>query len=133
MKADASIGFVFVYGTLKKGYGANYKLKDETFLGDFVSEDHFRVFGTGFPMAVLSTDGHPLRGEVYTVDTDTLRTLDAYEGYPSFYTRSKLIFKKIDDESRVAAWIYHIPDPEGYTFDHPLKPDENGLLVWTRE
>lgn len=132
MSTENEEGFVFVYGTLKKDEGANYKLDKETFFGEFVSESLFRVFGEGFPMAVLSTDGHPLRGEVYSVTQETLRNLDAYEGYPSFYTRSKLIFRNAEDDSRLAAWVYHINDPSNYVFKHPLKPREDSTLVWSR-
>lgn len=124
--------FVFVYGTLKKGYGANYKLEKDDFVGEFISESRFRIFGSGFPMAILSTDGHPVRGEVYNIRPSTLVTLDAYEGYPHFYNRSQLIFKSVHDESRLAAWMYHITDYEDTSFHHPLVPSEDGTLTWTK-
>lgn len=132
MNALTTDGFVFVYGTLKEGYGANYKLHREKKLGTFVSESKFRIFGDGFPMAILSKDGHPLRGEVYTLNAMTLPILDAYEGYPHFYGRDKLLFKEETTESRVAAWMYHIKDYRGTTFHHPLKPGADGILDWSK-
>ena len=123
--------FVFVYGTLKTGQAANYKMPSSGFIGNFVSDSLFRVFGEGFPMAILSTSGHPLLGEVYLCDRQTMATLDAYEGYPQFYTRDKLIFSNIEDGTKVAAWVYHIDNPEGY-YRHPLAPNDEGILDWTR-
>lgn len=144
MTMNNQLEYVFVYGTLKRGESANYKMPDGTedgsfegYVGDFISESKFRVFGEGFPMAILSTTGHPLLGEVYLVTRKTIEeALDPYEGYPNFYTRDKLVFSSVDPDGSmgrrsVAAWIYHIPKPEGY-YNHPLLPNDEGVLNWTR-
>jgi gamma-glutamylcyclotransferase (GGCT)/AIG2-like uncharacterized protein YtfP len=123
---------VFVYGTLKKGERANHKMGSE-FIGPAVSLDKFKVWGMGFPMAALSDDGNPLRGELYEVSLETLKgPLDSYEGYPTFYTRDLLEFDS--EGERHLAWMYHIPTeqadgyykPEGY-----LQPADDGTLNWS--
>lgn len=123
---------VFVYGTLRKGERANHKMGSE-FIGPAVSLDKFKVWGTGFPMAVVSDDGHPLRGEIYEVSPETLRgTLDPYEGYPHFYTRA--LFEFVSGDEHHIAWMYFIPteQAEGYSMPESyLQPADDGTLNWS--
>lgn len=85
---------VFVYGTLKRGYGNNHLLKFATFLGKATTADNWSMIGEGnsFPY-VLHTDdilGMQITGEVYEVDSWTLKSLDRLEGIPHHYKHEKV-------------------------------------------
>lgn len=97
---------VFVYGTLKQGHGNHRLLRGATLLGRSYVEGPWRLHDLGaFPAVVQAEATARVFGEVYLVDSDILGRLDILEGYPSFYTRTKVPtqFSK--------AWMYHInPD-----------------------
>ncbi len=82
---------VFVYGTLKKGFGNNSLLKDSKFLGEATTADRWLMIGKGmgFPY-LLKKDkmkGKIIKGELYEVDKNTLNRLDQLEGVPTHYKR----------------------------------------------
>ena len=84
---------VFVYGTLKRGYGNNRLLDNSTFVENAVLKDHSAIysFGTGgFPVA-FPAEGKNLTGEIWDISgphkKETLRRLDALEGEGYMYHR----------------------------------------------
>lgn len=85
---------VFVYGTLKSGYGNNRSLlSNATLVGDATTTD-----GCYGLYAISDSDAFPImtegegdvRGEVWFVTDEELEDLDRLEGHPSFYTRVKV-------------------------------------------
>ena len=99
---------VFVYGTLRKGYGNHHLLRDANFLGEAQVKATMYLMGY-IPYVSLNNDTNTVHGEVYKIDEDILRRLDQLEGYypsqpnTSFYNRS--VIKTIDGHE---AYIYHI-------------------------
>ena len=88
---------VFVYGTLKKGFGNHNILKDSKFLGKATTSDRWLMIGKGlsFPY-VLKKDkvkGKLIKGELYEVDSTTLKRLDQLEGVPTHYRRATTSIK----------------------------------------
>lgn len=121
----------FVYGTLKEGQGNHFYLRGCRKIGEAVTESRYKVYGHGFPLAVLDEQGHPLRGEIYEVDDpDVVDNLDMLEGNGSFYTRSVREFQDINGEKH-EAWIYEIP-AEYIRGDAPYQPDDRGEVSWRR-
>jgi gamma-glutamylcyclotransferase (GGCT)/AIG2-like uncharacterized protein YtfP len=118
---------VFVYGTLKRGFWNNYLLEGSELLGEGTTLERFSLYTVGFPYAVPDGGGLPLRGEVYRVDEETLKRLDALEGYPNHYKR-KLTEVKLDDGRLVKALIYYAERPRG----KPLSP-KSGVYSWEGE
>lgn len=59
---------MFVYGTLRKGGGLNFKIQDYgTFVGKFRTEARYSMYDMGCP--ILSAYGHTsIVGEVYRVE-----------------------------------------------------------------
>lgn len=96
---------VFVYGTLKKGFGNHTLLANSKFLGTDVVKDHTLIQSPGFPYMVES-EGSQARGEVYEVDERIVRYLDALEGYPTHYQK-----KEIRTEGGREVFTYYL-DPE---------------------
>lgn len=121
---DRSKGIrVFVYGTLKRGYG-NHPILDRggaTYLGDCEVGDNFTMLDLGmFPGVVRRTggDGGKVTGEVYQVSEECLHSCDLLEGHPNFYRREKVT------TPWKGAWIYLLP--ETYCKDGELDVIEGG-------
>jgi gamma-glutamylcyclotransferase (GGCT)/AIG2-like uncharacterized protein YtfP len=98
---------VFVYGTLKNGYGNHRILQQGE--ADFIGED--TVYGItlympaagSYPTAVRSKGRH-VHGEVYEVDARTFRHLDGLEGYPYMYDRTE-----VQTKGGHTVWVYVAP------------------------
>lgn len=80
---------IFVYGTLKRGFG-NHRLLETSRL---IGEDSIRglLINFGLP-GVIEGEG-TVQGEVYEVDADVLARLDRLEGHPHFYERTTTVSK----------------------------------------
>ncbi len=92
---------VFVYGTLKKGFGNHRLLVDSEKIGDRTLADHDIYAVSGFPGVVPGTD--TVEGELYEVDSETLRRLDALEGHPHMYTRTEVV---LSDGTKAETYIW---------------------------
>lgn len=102
---------VFVYGTLKQGYGNHSALEGATFLGRATVTAPVRLVDLGWYPGLVRTRDEvrtTVGGEVYEIDNDTLATLDLIEGHPSFYCRERL-----PTSLGLSAWTYLLP--EGYS------------------
>ena len=106
---------LFVYGTLKRGYGNNVLLKDARFVSEAVTFDSsYVMWGRGFPLVIEGqNDGHPVKGELFYIDEEQLASCDRLEGHPDWYCRQTRFFKRVDkdgkDKGVVSAWIYLQP------------------------
>lgn len=120
---------VFVYGSLKKGYGNSRLLANSVFVGEdeTVSEDFdLRCWG-GFP-AVYKGGHTSIKGELYLVDDSTLKSLDYLEGYPSFYDRERFRLR-----SGTCAWMYFIDSGERegtVCLDGTWSPDRKRMYTY---
>jgi gamma-glutamylcyclotransferase (GGCT)/AIG2-like uncharacterized protein YtfP len=103
---------VFVYGTLKEGFG-NYEYylagnPGVKKLGRCYIRGDYRMYTNGaFPMVVEGSDPSgdlPIVGEVFEIDENTLHSLDALEGHPDWYCRQKV------ETPWKKAWVYIMPD-----------------------
>lgn len=72
--------FVFVYGTLRRGFHNNYLLKHAEFIGKGQTEEKFRLVANGLPFVRTDKQVSNIKGEVYKINENTLRHLDALEG-----------------------------------------------------
>lgn len=95
---------VFVYGSLKKGYGNHRLLEDAKYLGTHVTDPAYTMVGLGgFPGVILTGDTS-IHGELYEVTPMEFEYLDGLEGYPSFYNRTKI------STDHGEAWMYYLDD-----------------------
>lgn len=107
---------VFVYGSLKRGRGNHRLLQGAQFLGPAqTDEDTFRMYDLGAYPGIVHEHGpnHPVKGEVYLVDDDTLKDLDRLEGYPGFYNRKTITvygqeFANGDELGHTEALVYFL-------------------------
>lgn len=98
---------VFVYGSLKQGYGNHPLIATGELLGEHITEPKYTMYSLGsFPAVTLRGDTG-ISGEVYAVDDETFARLDRLEGYPHFYDRTVI------DTPHGEAWMYFLEREEG--------------------
>lgn len=80
---------ILVYGSLKRGGRLHHALEGSDFIGPAVALG-FAMYDLGaFPGIVPHPQRSSIRGELYSVDADTLADLDRIEGTPSLYRREE--------------------------------------------
>lgn len=106
---------VAVYGTLRKGQGNSYLLREAKFIGDNVLDGEYRMVHLGGFPGVLPTHKTPtpIQVEVYEVTPEQAHGLDRLEGYRgvgenNFY--DKQLVTLVDGTE---AYIYLLSE-EGY-------------------
>jgi len=111
---------VFVYGTLKKGYG-NHRVMEKAG-GVLVepearTEPYYSMVNLGSFPGVVAHGKTAIKGEVYKVEE--LQWLDYLEGYPSFYNRVQVPIT-VGPTTHVC-WMYTLSDL--YLDQNPLIAD----------
>lgn len=93
---------VFVYGTLKEGYGNNRLLTGHTKVGDFIVQN-YKLYDCGFPVAWPS-EGEFITGEIWDIhdSQETLLRLDRLEGEGSMYNRTDIVAINNDGQEELA-------------------------------
>lgn len=98
---------VFVYGSLRKGFGNHRLLGNSTYLKDVSIKGMMYSLGP-FPAVVLNRDG-VVHCEAYEVTTETLNNLDRLEDHPNWYRR-----EEVTSDEGIIGWVYGMP-PEFIT------------------
>jgi len=95
---------VFVYGTLKKGFHNHFLIEQSILLStEAATRDPYHLSIGNFCIPYLQeAPGHPILGELYLVDDNTLNKLDELEKVPSHYLRKLITLENENDP----AWIY---------------------------
>jgi gamma-glutamylcyclotransferase (GGCT)/AIG2-like uncharacterized protein YtfP len=98
--------YLFVYGTLKRGFAANPMLSGQQFIQEAWTQPLYRLYRCGrYPGLVEdAAGGNAIRGEVWQVDEATLARLDAYEDVPHTFRRAPV--QLADFGPAVAAYFY---------------------------
>jgi gamma-glutamylaminecyclotransferase len=137
MESDEMIRNVFVYGTLKRGYGNNRLLANAEFVGEATTVGiRYKMLHAGFPVAMRSTEGkqrRPIVGEVFRIkeyDDVTLQLLDRLESNGRMYNR-RVVDVRLADGKRTRAWIY-LGDHKfwGYRREEFGVVDQDGRWIW---
>ena len=117
---EYNMNLVFVYGSLKKGFGNHRLLENSKYIakGGTVSEGFDMGSCGGFP-GVTSGGEYRIYGELYEVDDDTFERLDTLEGNGHFYEREEIDIMSISQPAaRVyKAWIYILDNYNYYRSD----------------
>lgn len=93
---------VFVYGSLKQGFGNHRLLEGSKYLGEAVTKPEFTMYDLGAFPAITRGGSSEIHGEVYEVDDNVFQRLDALEGYPNFYDRMQI------ETPYGEAWVYFV-------------------------
>jgi len=100
-----------VYGTLKRGLHNHFRMADQEYLGDVVTEPRYRVYDLG-PYPGLVTDaanGLAVTGELWAVNERCLAELDAFEDVPTWFIREPIAIAGRQDV--VCAYYLNSPRP----------------------
>jgi gamma-glutamylaminecyclotransferase len=90
---------VFVYGTLKRGFGNHRLLARAALVGEATIRGSMHDLGA-FPAVAIDGKAGTVHGELFDVDSPTMERLDRLEGTPHFYQR------KLVHTSAGEAWVY---------------------------
>lgn len=111
---------IFVYGTLKSGYGNH-----DVFLGgiehkDAVTvEEKYSLKSNGFFPAMFDTGVKRVIGEVYNVSPTVMKRIDMLEGNGHFYERKEIPVLTEDGEE-IKAWAYFMKHDESNWRDYRI-------------
>jgi gamma-glutamylcyclotransferase (GGCT)/AIG2-like uncharacterized protein YtfP len=127
MELSMATHLVFVYGSLKNGFGNHYHLQTARFLeATRTGSRSFRMESMGGFPAVLKNGSYAIEGELYEVDDRTLARLDQLEGNGHFYNR-ELVFLASGD----TAWMYILMHDRGnYSNNRRVKNTRNHTQRW---
>lgn len=99
--------YLFVYGTLMKGFGNHHLLETSEFIGLARTCEKYAMFAAGFPFVNPTLHRTVISGEVYLIETEeALLRLDRLEGHPDYYVRTEIDVELIDDLNKLRASIY---------------------------
>lgn len=105
---------VFVYGSLKRGFGNHGLLEHSKYVGITETVYHnFRMhplLGSFPAVTACIDDGFAIMGELYEVDLPTLKRLDMLEGNGSLYIRR--LVSVFSGNDIVEAWMYLMPEDD---------------------
>lgn len=96
---------IFVYGTLKQGWGNHRCIEGQEYLGHAETQyPNWQMYSLGgFPGV---TEGNKtITGELYAIDDEAFARCDRLEGHPNFYKR-RMIGILDGDGQEVNAWMY---------------------------
>ncbi|MCL4112889.1 UNVERIFIED_CONTAM: hypothetical protein GTU68_023855 [Idotea baltica] len=96
---------IFVYGTLRKGYGNHRLLKGSKLVCNAKSVEKYTMTAAGIPF-VSRKPLVEITGEVYEVPDDQLPSIDALEGHPHAYKREPMSYINLDTKEQGEAELY---------------------------
>ena len=111
------INYLFVYGTLKRGFVNSYFLRNSDFIGKATTQDRFDVYDVGFPCAYPNEDGKFIIGEVYKLTDEDFIFTDRLESNGYLYQRFVKSFVLHRRNEICRAWIYIIINPMGRLYE----------------
>ena len=111
--------YIFIYGSLKKGFSNDYLLDNSEFLGEAITVDKFcmkKYPGYNFPY-LSKEESVNIIGELYKIEKSVLKDLDILEENGSFYQREEI--SVLLNGIKIKAFCYFIIEPpknEGFCF-----------------
>jgi gamma-glutamylaminecyclotransferase len=106
---------IFVYGSLRKGFINNILLKNQSYLGEFITNKEYHLFGPKsllFPYLVENQINNikqtNIYGEVYDIDYDILKRIDDYTNHPDFFLRKQIKVQSVIDNSEIIVDTYFL-------------------------
>lgn len=116
--------YVFVYGTLKRGFG-NHRVMQEAggvYVGD-ATMHNMKMIGMGGIPCIDFGDGYEVKGEVYKVSNNKIHVIDILEGFSEHRTIKNNMYIRLkkdvvmEDNSIKKCYFYMINDYDGYVIE----------------
>jgi gamma-glutamylaminecyclotransferase len=115
---------VFIYGTLKKGFpNHDTYMESATRLGKYQTLEKYPLvlIGERHVPCMINTpgQGHRIEGELYEVDDDCLKKMDALEGtkQPDGYRRLLIPVRTVEESDAVPQKVHAYLMPPGIAKD----------------
>jgi len=103
--------YVFVYGTLKKGFSNHFFISDCEFICKSKTIDKYQLYPNidrSFPYLIINEKSQNIYGELYKIeDKEILETLDILEGYPIHYNKKNIEVENIETKEIYNALVYY--------------------------
>jgi len=93
---------LFVYGTLKRGFSNQERLRGATFEREASTAAGHALHSAGAYPALARTGAGVVHGEVYWLSPEHLAEIDEFEGCPHLYQRGEIA---LEDGTRAAAYL----------------------------
>jgi gamma-glutamylcyclotransferase (GGCT)/AIG2-like uncharacterized protein YtfP len=139
--------YLFVYGTLRKGFFNNKYLKEAEFIGEVKTYYKYTMMIENTLPFLLDVPLNHITGDLYKITPEILKKVDFLEGHPLLYTRKNIFvtnenFKEIIPFGRVKiAWAYFYNTTISETGDFKdhkekgvnyVKGNNRNSTVWNR-
>lgn len=127
---------VFVYGTLKKGYGNHRLLTGAEFVGNFATAPDYKIYCNGaypYMVEVGAGKGVPVEGEIYRISDEEQQRCDRLEGHPHMYLRKSIpIMHKIEEnvQDLIPTTIEGV---EAYIYQHSVRGSRECNTCWPKD
>jgi gamma-glutamylcyclotransferase (GGCT)/AIG2-like uncharacterized protein YtfP len=114
--------FLFVYGSMKKGFINHHRLDGNAqFVGFGKTVEKFILFPAEhylFPFVSKKSKDFNILGEIYKINKNILHVLDKLEGVPSSYNREEVDIM-LNNSKKIRAYMYFKNE-----LDNPVLSDE---------
>lgn len=96
---------LFIYGTLKRGHSNNHLLQNSQYQTETTTTPEYRLYDCGHYPALIKTphNGNKIKGEIWEIPPNTIKTLDTLEGTPWLYTRTEI---QTETHHNVQGYLY---------------------------
>ena len=127
MKPKYIIGkeiLLFVYGSMKKGFRNNHRLKDSIYLGKAETVSRYCMYPSltyMFPYVLESKKQFEIKGELYKIDGVTLDVIEQFEGEGFAYIRKEIDIQVNEKLHRAYIYFIHPDNRNGFDKDIQLK------------
>jgi len=105
---------IFVYGTLKSGQKNHHFLSSQIFVGPAVTMPRYLLWQPSWHPALedMPGQGSAVHGEIWSVDSDSLATIDEFESVPTLFVREEVLIQHHFGDP-VYAYFYNERAPAG--------------------
>lgn len=113
---QTEVCFVFVYGSLKKGFGNHKKwMKNTQFICNAVTKGYYALYRDplGFPHLKEDEAKYQIKGELYQISSQKLIDLDLLEEEGELYERKIILVYNKKQNQQFRAWIYFSKEVKG--------------------
>lgn len=104
--------YLFVYGTLKRGFCNHHYLGDARYISPGKTLNDFALYTIEYPFLCHAPALYSVSGEVYQISQNDLARVDVLEQHPDDYCR-EVIDVLLADGSQLQAWTYFHPQSQG--------------------
>lgn len=125
--------FVFVYGSLKRGFDNHFFMRDAEFLMTALTAAQFDMVSFDYYPAVVKkpcSNGYFIEGELYNISPRSLLgDLDPLESNGYFFQRERINVRNFD----FPVWMYFLLYPNQYeTTDEGVGVRDNNIKFWEK-